>query len=639
MSSVQILRSPQEVRAPITVDPMGRGSVQPVRVERMGPWTLADCAALADRAWAGAQAVLPVRADGADVLIGPLQHAGAPVCLECVEHSRTTAKFGTSARDEVRRDGACAPIAQDLLGEVISLAIQAGRAADGQVWVLDGLSLEVTTRRARPRHTGCSRCHPLGLDGPEPASAPRRCGVPCDPATLRSANDRTTPARLRAAMVDQGFGPVRRLGRSDRICLPIAYAEVADRRLDGDGGYGRATRFLDAERVALFEALERITGMRPGRRQTHLRASLRELGTDVALDPRALGQYEPEAMQHPRFALAPFSEDLPLDWVWGHSQRTGGPIAVPEQAAYWGVPAPRGQGVLAESSNGCGLGNSLEEAALYGLFELIERDAFLIAWWAGASLPRIAFPSRDPFLGMIRGRLDSLDYDVILLDATSDMAVPVVVAVAVHRDPAGDAPAVFVTAGAHLRRSDAIRSALVEVVVNVEHAPHQARQTAGAFDRRRLWPMLEDPALVETIDDHVGVNALREARGRFESLLSGPSSPAGETSWGSVDASRDWSATAAGGRDVAAILEQVRQRALQVGVDTVIVDQTPSWVERELGLYAARVIAPGLVSLTFGHVYRRTRGLPRLLSVPYQQGWVGALPAYEALPFHPHPFP
>lgn len=108
MSSVQILRSPQEVRAPITVDPMGRGSVQPVRVERMGPWTLADCAALADRAWAGAQAVLPVRADGADVLIGPLQHAGAPVCLECVEHSRTTAKFGTSARRGPARRCLCA---------------------------------------------------------------------------------------------------------------------------------------------------------------------------------------------------------------------------------------------------------------------------------------------------------------------------------------------------------------------------------------------------------------------------------------------------------------------------------------------------------------------------------------------------
>lgn len=612
--------------------PARRGRGDGPRVEWLHDWTLTDCARLADLAWASAEPIVPVRADGAEVLVGPVQHSEAPVCLECAEFGRATARFGVQARDDLRRRGLVSPAVSDAVAELVANVVREGLTGSGRVWIVDGRDLTVSARAAAPRHTGCTRCHPLPGDSPDRVTALRRSGVVSDPASLRSVNPLTTLPRLRAALVDPSFGPVRTLGRSDRISLPIAYAEVADRRLDGDGGYGRATQFADAERVALFEALERITGMRPGRAGTRLRASWRELGPELALDPRRLGEYEPEAQRHPRFALAPFAEDLPVSWVWGHSQARGGPLAVPEQAAYWGVPAPRGEGVLAESSNGCGLGNSLEEAALYGLLELIERDAFLIAWWARAPLPRIAFPLDDPFLAMLRARLDSLGYEPLLLDATTDLGVPVVATVALHRDPTSQAPQAFVAAGAHPRRRDAIRSALLELVVNVEHAPSLSRAGTGAFDRSRLRDLLRDPARIETIDDHVGVNALPEARGRFDALLSGPPPGAGA----GPERDEELLAQAA---DNAVVLDCLRQRAQQAGVDTIVVDQTPERVRRELGLYAARVVAPGLLSLTFGHLYRRTRGLARLLHVPVQLGHLAAAPAYELLPFDPHPFP
>jgi len=91
-------------------------------------------------------------------------------------------------------------------------------------------------------------------------------------------------------------------------------------------------------------------------------------------------------------ATVPYTPDLQLNWVYGWSQTDERAIAVPEHVAYW--DAPRGARVVYECSNGCGLGNSLQEAALYGLFEVAERDAFLMAWYARTPLPRVTMTPR-----------------------------------------------------------------------------------------------------------------------------------------------------------------------------------------------------------------------------------------------------
>ena len=62
-------------------------------------------------------------------------------------------------------------------------------------------------------------------------------------------------------------------------------------------------------------------------------------------------------------------------------------------------------------------------------------------------------------------------------------------------------------------------------------------------------------------------------------------------------------------------------------MDVVVVDQSDPAVRDELGLYAAKVLVPGALPMTFGHVYRRTRGLPRLLEVPWRLGRLPTRPA------------
>lgn len=605
-------------------------------VVALDEWTPGLAAALSERAWRTGRLLLPVRCDGGTTLVGPLLHPRAPACLDCAEVERLATIAGRTLRAEpgLRLGGQPAPTTLPLLAELIAAALSDPAGSDGRVWAVRGADGTVSAHRVRPRRGGCARCGPLPDDDPEAARfvpAPRP--LP-DPYRLRGG-DGPSRAALRRSLHDWRFGPVAHVSRSERLPLAIASAEVVADWVEKDGGYGRAETFAEAERVALFEAVERLAGMSPRGKHTVLRASYAELGPDRALDPAALGQYEPEHLGAPDFGLTPYTPDVPTTWVWGWSTARQRPLAVPEQVAYWGhPPQPRADGMaefVFESSNGCGLGGSLEEAVLYGLFEVAERDAFLLAWYARTPLTRVALPDGDPMVAHLADRLDALGYELLLLDATNDMGIPAVVSVALCRDPGSPAPQAFFSAGAHLDPGQAIRSAVVEIVVNLEQSVNVARAKPWYFDRDRLRRMLADPTLVRGIDDHIGLHTLPEARSRYEFLLSGAADPR--------PAAELWPGLPRPVADLGALVTELSAGVVAAGMDVVVLDQSDPEVRDRLGLHAARVVVPGAVPLTFAHVYRRTRGLPRLLDVPFRLGRAPAPLRYDDLPLHPHPFP
>ena len=81
----------------------------------------------------------------------------------------------------------------------------------------------------------------------------------------------------------------------------------------------------------------------------------------------------------PDFPFEPFDPERPINWVWGYSFSQKRPILVPEILAYYSLGD--GDGFVYETSNGGALGGSLEEANLYGIFEVVERDSFLMTWY------------------------------------------------------------------------------------------------------------------------------------------------------------------------------------------------------------------------------------------------------------------
>lgn len=78
-----------------------------------------------------------------------------------------------------------------------------------------------------------------------------------------------------------------------------------------------------------------------------------------------------------------------------------------------------------DSSNGLALGSSREEAVLHGLFELIERDHFLCAWYN--RLPLQELDIEDTGLDELKQLLYFLELvgiQVRFFDITMELRVP-----------------------------------------------------------------------------------------------------------------------------------------------------------------------------------------------------------------------
>src|SRR5690606_28218089 len=150
-------------------------------------------------------------------------------------------------------------------------------------------------------------------------------------------------------------------------------------------------------------------------------------------------------------------------------------------------------------------------------------------------------------------------------------------------------------------------------------------------EAQRAREMVEDPALVRTMQDHALLYADPAAAARLDFLLDSPATRAvaeiGRPDRGgfAVDDLRD------------NLLGAV-SRFTEQGMDVVVVDQTTP-EHRAGGFACVKVVVPGTLPMTFGHQYRRVDGLPRLYRVPHQLGYRRRPLTPDEVNPHPHPFP
>ncbi|MFC1419006.1 TOMM precursor leader peptide-binding protein [Streptacidiphilus cavernicola] len=607
-------------------------------------WTLGQAEELSRHALTHPVVHLPIRLDGALTVLGPVLRPGGRACLCCAEYQRLATAGGRVPwrSPGLALAGVPSPALAEAVGALAAELLRTGPAEGASVpgTEEDGADVRIvhngratwSSHRVRPVG-GCEVCRPLPPDSAAAAAVPAVPRPMPDPAVLRGANSRTDLTGMRAVLHDERFGPVRRLRRAEHSVFGLTSAQVTDGRLADDGGYGRSTDFDSSERVALFEAVERLAGMRPMGRRTVLRAAFASLGPERAVDPERLGLPDPAYHGHPASRSVPYTPQLELDWVHGWSLTHRRPVAVPEHVAYWDVPTGPGPDrprVVYESSNGCGVGNSPQEAALYGLFEVAERDAFLMAWYAATPLRRIALPDDDAEVAQLIDRTELLGYQLTLLDATNDLGVPAVIALCRYRGDNPAAPLAFLAAGAHHDPRAAIRSAVTEVVTNVHEPADRALTPGRPRAAERLRPMLTAPELVVSLDDHVGLGTLPEARPWLDALVgAGPA----------LDWRDAWPGAPQPVADLTALLTSTVRRLSGEGLEVIAVSQDEPGVRDRLGLHCVKVIVPGSLPMTFGHVNHRTRGLPRLLEVPYRLGRAERPLLYHELAIHPHPFP
>lgn len=588
-------------------------------------------------------AALPVHAGWDAIIIGPMVLPDQPGCYRCLlTRTRAARAGGPTADHELWHrfaTGRLAPpepvLTAPLLAVVAALVaaehqrLRAGQPPRTRAAVLrvrpDALVIE---RHGFLPDPGCQVCGGVPDDSATQAVLTRRPRPAADPEGGRTGST-PDPGALVEQYVDRYAGLIHSVQVDYRGTTVNAAAAIhAGAPRDGSGtgrsadGSGRSLDRDTSVTIAILEALERYAGTSPDRsKRTVVQASYRELPAADALDPRTLGLPEPERLPD---GWVPYHPDLPLAWVWGWSFRRERPVLVPESIGYYyRRPGPR---FAYECSSGCALGGCLEEAILHGIFEVAERDGFLLTWYARLPVPRIDWRTvPDPVTRLLAARLEATTgHRLHLLDTSMPEGIPSVAAMVVDEADRPDHAKAFFGGGAHLSPERAIRSAVQEVALSDGRSP-----LAGEL-AERVRGMLADPDLVTELHHHSWMYCLPEAWPRLGFLTRGPVR-------GLAEAFPPESRYAPAA-DLSDQLRYAVDRYLAAGLDVVVVDQTiPE--QRAAGLACVKVVIPGTLPMTFGHRHRRAAGIRRLHTVPVALGYRSTpLPAAEINP-HPHPFP
>jgi ribosomal protein S12 methylthiotransferase accessory factor len=368
---------------------------------------------------------------------------------------------------------------------------------------------------------------------------------------------------------------------------------------------------------ALGEAVERYCSAIFDYRDLTL-APYREL-EERAVSPDRFALHSPAQYSSEGFPWRPFGRDSPVCWARGTSMLTDEPTLVPASMVH--VPfhflssrpdTPIGQPI----STGLACGASWEEAALSGLCEAIERDAFTLTWQARMARPRIDQSTLPADVHDRVRRYEDVGLRVELMDITTDIAMPTMMAFAIGDAPTS--PAVSVAAAT----DPCPEIAAIKTLEELAHTRKFSRQ------------VLQCTAPVAVDVEH-GHAAVVDQRSHLRFYGPQESRRYAQFAWSSQELRpfpERHSALTGAGTALAHAVATVAKR----GLEPIACDLTTSDV-RELGLHVARVVVPGLHPLFMGH-RNRALGGQRLYSVPQLLGFEGLEHGAPDNPY-PHPFP
>jgi len=563
---------------------------------------------------------LYVALEGSFAYLGPLVLPGEGPCYLCWRMRALSCAddFALAMAREESLDGARRPLGRPVLPglldavnglvsrEVLALTTSALMPElAGRVVVLDQLA-------------GTRRTHPV-VPRPDCPACRKKARPPASVAQPAAEPGVTDFDAIEAATVSELCGLIRYL---DRVPKPlqeptqplIVRAQLAN-VLFGQGEEafitcsGKGLDLVSARNTALGEALERYASLTwtPPRVFTGARAQV----PGPSLDPHELVLFAPEDAE--RLHYARYHEELSLDWVPGRSLVTGQELWVPHQAAtLHGSKWARHDLLFAPTSSGFAAGPSVAFAAEQALLEVIERDAFLIAWAHRLATRPIAaesIPDSDAatIAELYARRGVRIEVHLLPTDCTAYVAMAI--------GWSDDDPAAVVGLGASQDALRAARSAVLEVG-QVRPALRGRLRDPAVLARR--GELVADAARVTELEDH--------------DLLYSDQSVA-QSRMGHLRCSRaeEWSTPPQRGRTLGDLVDSLATTA----GDAVIVDVTTDDVAAQ-GVRVVRGIVPGYQPIHFGADQARI-GHRRLFDAPFRWGLRDRVAQRSDLNPDPHP--
>ena len=257
---------------------------------------------------------------------------------------------------------------------------------------------------------------------------------------------------------------------------------------------GKGSTREQSEASALCEALERYSGAWAGD-EIRIRRRFIDFATDEeAIHPNDVQLFSENQLDNAEsinakghlYNVVPPRLDpgAEIDWtpVWSMTRQRH--LYLPTSMLY-SMPAElRGPADPIADSNGCAAGNTLEEAILQGFYELAERDAFAIWWYNRLRAPAVDLSGfDDEYLASAPEQYSRYERELWMLDVTSDLGIPVFVALS--RRPDAPTEDIIYGAGAHADPRVAALRAICELNQCLTWLPRPGRSGGR--------PMIDDP--------------------------------------------------------------------------------------------------------------------------------------------------
>jgi oxazoline/thiazoline synthase len=230
---------------------------------------------------------------------------------------------------------------------------------------------------------------------------------------------------------------------------------------------GKSKSKKEAEVAFIAEALERYFSKDLNLHSKHL-GSYREVAESAIHPYRLMGfsskQYanrlELNAKSGPyHWIPLPFDESSRISWIKLNSLNSTSSKLFPASHCYMSYLSSQEFLMCPGDSNGCASGNTFEEAILYGLLEVIERDSMAIWWYNRLSRPSIALDTfNSPFIESAQEKLWEHGRTLCVIDISSENNIPAFAALSWREDGSR----IVMGSGAHLNPQIGIQRAIAE---------------------------------------------------------------------------------------------------------------------------------------------------------------------------------
>ncbi|MEO8285892.1 MAG: TOMM precursor leader peptide-binding protein [Chloroflexota bacterium] len=420
---------------------------------------------------------------GTEAMIGPVVMPGQTACWNCGRLRRLGASDSPHATFEMHHTllamrprtmtrSVLAPMAA-VTGHLLSLEAlklisgYAPSTLQGTLLVQDLVTHETSTHRiiSVPSCVICGEATPEDSEEHDPFEH----GTAVQHDIFEAIRTPEDLQRTLAGWIDRRTGVIKDLviepGGSEG--LPVSYVAVASAHAE-DGmqptppehGFGKGITHKDAMLSAVGEAIERYSAAR-FRRIDLLRLPLANLQGEV-IDPRHLCLYSDAQYDRPFFPFPRFDPNQPIEWTRGRWLDSREPVWIPALPVYLNFDAYPREYFCQVTSSGLAAGTDLHDAGMRALFELVERDAFLLTWLARRPARRLLLDDSDLDLPtrQIMHELESLGatVELYLLDVGTN--IPSVLCLGV-----GDGinwPGATVALATHLDPTRAVSKAILE---------------------------------------------------------------------------------------------------------------------------------------------------------------------------------